>query len=129
MIVVFDSQCLICSAWVHFLLKYDKKRKFRFASIQGNTGQSLVKDQHLKLDNLDTMLLVDGVNVYQHTDAILRVLVAMEGFWKIFVLIRLIPAMLRDPIYRFVARNRYKLLGRKDVCFVPSPADRERFLD
>lgn len=129
MIVVFDSQCLICSAWVQFLLRYDKKKIFRFASIQSNTGQTLVQDQHLELDNLDTMLLVDGEQVYQHTDAILRVLVAMEGIWRMFFVVRLIPAMLRDPTYRFIARHRYKLLGKRNVCFAPSAEDRKRFLD
>lgn len=129
MIVVFDSQCLICSAWVQFLLRYDHEKTFRFASIQSNAGQSLVKEQHLQLDNLDTMLLVDGAHIYQHTDAILRVLVSMNGIWRMFILVRIIPAFLRDPIYRFIARYRYKILGKRKTCFVPTPADRARFLD
>lgn len=129
MIVVFDSQCLICSAWVQFLLRYDKKKKFRFASIQGSTGQALIQHQHLELDTLDTMLLVDGEHVYLHTDAILRVLVALEGCWQLFILVRLIPSVLRDPAYRFIARRRYQLLGMKKSCFIPAPEDRGRFLN
>lgn len=78
-IVVFDAECLVCSAWVQFLLRADKKKRFGFASIQSATGMRLVMQQGLAVDGLDTMLLKDGPNVYLHTDAIIRVLVKLGG--------------------------------------------------
>lgn len=129
MIIVFDAKCLVCSAWVKFLLKYDRMKVFRFASIQGDAGKALVAKQSLDVSNLDTMLLIDGTNVYENTDAIIRVLYALGGAWRVFSVGRLIPPFFRDGAYRFVARNRYRLLGVNEMCFLPDEMDKNRFLD
>ena len=82
MIVVFDAQCLLCSRWVQFLLKHDRRAQLQFASIQGTEGQALLARAGLKVDGLQTLLLVDGPHVWQHTDAILRVLHALGWPWR-----------------------------------------------
>lgn len=128
-IVVFDAECLVCSAWVQFLLKADKKKRFSFASIQSGTGKALVSRQGLLLDGLDTMLLIEGKSVYLHTEAILRVLVKLGGWYRIAWLVNWIPRFMRDPAYRWVARNRYRVLGRREICYLPSDHDKVRFLD
>lgn len=128
-IVVFDAECLVCSAWVQFLLRADKKKRFGFASIQSATGVRLVMQQGLAVDGLDTMLLMDGPNVYLHTDAIIRVLVMLGGWYRLALLGYGIPGFLRDPAYRWVARNRYRFLGRRESCYLPTDQDKARFLD
>lgn len=129
MIVVFDAECLLCNGWVQFLLRHDTRKKFQFASIQGQTGQALLAKAGLPVENLETLLLVDGSRTWTHTDAIIRVLMAMGGPWRLAQLARIIPARLRDPIYRLLARNRYRVFGRTEVCMRPSPDFKERFLD
>jgi predicted DCC family thiol-disulfide oxidoreductase YuxK len=128
-IVVFDAQCLLCSGWVQFLLRHDRQAIFRFASIQGQTGQHLLASQGLKVDGLQTLLLVDGSRSWQHTAAIFRVLHALGWPWRLAWLAWLVPAPLRDALYRLVARHRYRLFGRSSSCMLPPQDQRSRFLD
>jgi len=129
MIVVFDAECLLCSAWVRFLLKHDRAARFRFASIQGEQGKRLLRDAGLRIEGLETLLLVDGESVYRHTDAILRVLKIMGMPWRLSAIARIVPASLRDRMYRFAARNRYRFFGRRETCYLPKPEEAWRFLD
>ena len=129
MIVVFDAQCLLCSRWVRFLLRFDRRAVFQFASIQGRTGRALLSQAGLRVDGLQTLLLVDGNRSWQHTGAILRVLHALGWPWRLAWLLWLVPAPVRDAAYRLVAQNRYRMFGRSDACLV-TPADASRrFLD
>lgn len=129
MIVVFDAQCLLCDGWVKFLLRHDKKQRLRFASIQGVQGLALLRRAGLQVEGLQTLLLVDGDRTWQHTAAILRILHGLGGLWRLAWLAWLVPAPLRDALYRWLARNRYHWFGRSDTCLLP-PADAAwRFLD
>lgn len=129
MIVVFDGQCLLCNGWVQFLLRHDTKKRIRFASIQGAAGQRLLAQAGLKIDGLQTLLVIDGDRSWQHTAAILRVLHALGWPWRLAWVGWLVPAPLRDALYRLGARNRYRIWGRSDTCMVPSPEVAARFLD
>ena len=129
MIVVFDGECLLCNGWVQFLLKHDKQGVFQFAAIQGEVGGKLLADAGLRLEGLQTLLLVDGQRSWQHTDAILRVLHALGWPWRLTAVIRLIPSALRDALYRVIARNRYHWFGKSEQCMMPDPAVAARFLD
>ena len=129
MIVVFDAHCLLCNGWVRFLLRHDHKAAFRFASIQGAAGQRLLADAGLEVDGLQTLLLVDGRRSWQHTAAIFRVLHALGWPWRLAWLAWLIPPFVRNPLYRLVARNRYRMFGRAEVCMLPPPNHQARFLD
>jgi len=129
MIIVFDAQCLLCNAWVQFLLRHDKRRALRFASIQGAHGQAFLAQAGLKVEGLQTLLLVDGDRIWQHTAALLRMCHALGGPWRLAWMAWLIPAPLRDGLYRFAARHRYQWFGRSETCLMP-PADyAQRFLD
>lgn len=129
MIVVFDAQCLLCSRWVKFLLKYDRLGVIRFASMQGQTGQALLAQAGLRVDGLQTLLVVDQGRSWQHTGAILRLLHVLGWPWRAAWLAWPIPAPVRDAAYRLVARNRYRWFGRSDTCLVPPAGQSARFLD
>ena len=129
LIVVFDGQCLLCNGWVRFLLRHDQRGVFRFAAIHGRTGQALLQQAGLQLEGLQTLLLVDGVKSWQHTAAILRILHHLGWPWRAAWLGWLVPAVLRDALYRWVARHRYRIFGWSDRCMVPSPDVAARFLD
>jgi predicted DCC family thiol-disulfide oxidoreductase YuxK len=128
-IVVFDAQCLLCSAWVQFLLRHDRLGRLRFASMQGAMGQRLLAEAGLSVTGLQTLLLVDGPRTWQHTAAIFRVLHALGWPWRLAWVGWLLPAPLRDPLYRWVARNRYRVFGRTVSCMLPPPGSAQRFLD
>jgi predicted DCC family thiol-disulfide oxidoreductase YuxK len=128
-IVVFDAQCLLCDGWVKFLLRHDTHQRLRFASIQGERGAALLQRAGLQVEGLQTLLLVDGDRSWQHTAAILRILHVLGGLWRLAWLAWLVPAPLRDALYRWLARNRYRWFGRSETCLLP-PADAAwRFLD
>ncbi|MFC6281264.1 MULTISPECIES: thiol-disulfide oxidoreductase DCC family protein [Polaromonas] len=129
MIVVFDAQCLLCNGWVQFLLKHDRRGRFQFAAIQGDVGRRLLADAGLQVEGLQTLLLVDRGQSWQHTDAILRILHALGWPWRAAWAAWLVPAPLRNGLYRLIARNRYWLFGRSEYCLVPDSKVAKRFLD
>lgn len=129
MIVVFDGQCLLCNGWVQFLLRHDRAQRIRFASIQSAVGQQLLARAGLQIEGLQTLLVVDGERSWQHTAAILRVLHALGWPWRLAWVGWLVPAPLRDGLYRWVARNRYRIWGRSATCMLPAPEHAARFLD
>ena len=129
MIVVFDSQCLLCNGWVQFLLKHDRTGALQFASIQGKAGARLLADAGLPVDGLQTLLLVDGTQVWTHTAAIFRVLHALGWPWRLAWAAWLVPAPVRNALYVWLAQNRYRLFGRSPTCLLPPLNYSSRFLD
>lgn len=129
MIVVFDAQCLLCSRSVQFLLRHDRKGVFRFASIQGKTGAALLEKAGRQLDGLQTMLLCDDRHVWDESAALLRVMHGLGWPWRLFWVAWLVPAPLRDALYRSLARNRYRCFGRSETCLIPPIKAADRFLD
>lgn len=128
-IVVFDGVCVLCNGWVRFLLRHDRRRRFRFAAMQSEAGHALLAANGLDPDDPASFLLVDRGGAWTDTAAIARVLATLGGPWSIAAFaLRLSPRRLRDAAYRRVARNRYRWFGRHDACVLPSLADRERFL-
>lgn len=129
MIVVFDGECVLCNGWVSFLLRHDKQRLYRFASIQTPAGRTLLAQAGLPVERLDTLLVIEGDRSFRHTQAIFRVLHGLGWPWRAAWIGWLVPAPLRDSMYRWVARRRYRLFGKLDVCAMPSPENAWRFLD
>lgn len=127
-IVVFDGACALCSGWVGFLLRHDRARRFRFAAMQGDTGRRLLAAHGLDPDDPMSFLLLDAAGATTDSDAIIAVLARLGGAWRIARALSVVPRGLRDPLYRWLARNRYRWFGRKDACYLPTEADRDRFL-
>ncbi|HYM86592.1 MAG TPA: thiol-disulfide oxidoreductase DCC family protein [Pseudoxanthomonas sp.] len=125
-IIVFDGVCVLCNGWVRFLLKRDHGH-YRFASMQSPAGRALLVSHGLDADDPSSFLLIEGGRAWTDTDAIGRVLSGLGGGWRIAALIGLIPRILRDPLYRMIARNRYRWFGTT-ACTVPTEAQRSRFL-
>lgn len=129
MIVVFDAQCLLCNSWVQFLLRHDRSGVFKFASIQSEAGKRLLAEAGLEVKGLQTLLLVDGKRTWRHTAAIFRVLDALGWPWRLAWIAWLVPSLVRDPLYRLIAKNRYLIFGRAPTCMIPAPEHKGRFLD
>lgn len=127
-IIVFDAECVLCTANAQFVLRHDRARHFRLASMQNEAGASLYRRFGLDPADPESMIVVDGDRVLKDSDAILAIYVRLGWPWKAIGLLRLVPRILRDPAYRWLARNRYRLFGRRETCWVPSPEDRDRML-
>ena len=126
----FDGYCGLCSGFVTFCLKHDGAGRLKFASAQSPLGQRVVRALGLPDSTLDrTILLIDGDGIYSRSTALLRSCRHLRGWPRLLRPLELIPAILRDPIYDLVARNRYRWFGRATTCFKPPPHTRDRFID
>ncbi len=125
--VLFDGVCNLCDRSVQFVLHHDRKGEFRFASLQSAAARSLVGEA--TASGLGSVLLVDEAGVHTKSEAALRIAARLGAPWSWLSVFRLVPRPIRDGVYGFVARNRYRWFGRKDACPLPPPDVRARFLD
>ena len=127
-LIVFDGTCVLCSSWVAFVLRRDARTRFRFATTQSSTGRALLTANGFEAKNPSTFLFVEEGGASAESDAVIRMFRAFGGAWRIAALARVVPKPVRDAVYRWVARNRYRWFGRRKECFLPSAADRDRLL-
>ncbi|OHC99141.1 MAG: hypothetical protein A2885_19250 [Sphingopyxis sp. RIFCSPHIGHO2_01_FULL_65_24] len=127
-VILFDAECVLCSANARFVLRHDRAGHFRLASIQGEKGAALARAHGIDPRDPVSMLIVEGDHVRRDSDAVLSIYEALGLPWRLMGLFRLIPAALRDPVYRWVARNRYHLFGKRETCWVAPPEHRARIL-
>jgi predicted DCC family thiol-disulfide oxidoreductase YuxK len=128
-IVLFDGVCNFCNASVNFVIDRDPEKRIRFAPLQSEVGQRLLKKFNLSPTALDTLILVEGEKCYTRSTAALRIAKRLKGLWPLLYLFILIPPFIRDAVYDFIARNRYKWFGKTEACRVPTPELKERFLE
>jgi predicted DCC family thiol-disulfide oxidoreductase YuxK len=127
-LILFDGVCVLCSGWVQFIIARDEAAQFRFASIQGATGSAIARQLGIDPENPATNAVVlDGI-AYFKSDSALAALSRLPH-WRWTRVLKLLPRALRDWCYDRVARNRYRLFGRANTCFVPTLDQRARFLD
>lgn len=128
-IIVFDGVCVMCSRWVAFILRRDRRGQYRFAAMQTPSGRSLLVAHGIDPDDPLSFLLLQGGTGYTDTDAIVRILRSFGGGWRVAaVLLSIVPRFIRNPLYRWVARRRYRLFGRRETCVVPTADIADRFL-
>ncbi|MDO6429792.1 thiol-disulfide oxidoreductase DCC family protein [Flavitalea sp. BT771] len=127
--MLFDGVCHLCSSSVQFILKRDRRGIFRFASLQSEVGQSLLRHSGLPADQLDSFVLVENNKVYTRSAGALRVCRKLDGAWPLLSFFRIIPRPLRDAVYNWIARRRYRWFGKNDSCWLPSPEWKSRFLE
>ncbi|MBT2729955.1 thiol-disulfide oxidoreductase DCC family protein [Bacillus sp. ISL-75] len=127
-IILFDGVCNLCNNSVKFIIKRDTSGYFKFASLQGETGQRLLKKHSLNYD-LNSFVLIEKEKVYIKSSAALRVCSQLGGAWRILSMFRFLPPLFRDFLYDIVAKNRYKWFGKEESCILPLPKWKQRFLD
>lgn len=126
-IVFFDGVCSLCNAAVDFLIRHDHRQVLLFAPLQGTSAASHLR--HLSPDQPpDTIVFVDRQGRYERSDAALRIASYLGWPWKALFVLRIVPRPLRDAVYRWIARNRYRWFGQKASCRMPTPEERGRFL-
>jgi predicted DCC family thiol-disulfide oxidoreductase YuxK len=128
-VILFDGVCNLCNGAVQFIIKHDKKNRFRFASLQSGTGQHLLEQYNLPADQLNSFILIENGKAYTRSTGALKVAKKLSGIWPMLYTFMIIPKIFRDSIYDWVARNRYKWFGKKNECMIPAPELKARFLD
>lgn len=128
-VVLFDGVCNLCNGSVQFIIKRDVKQIFKFASLQS----TYAKDQLIKFGlpplGLYSVMVIENGELYQRSDAVLRILANLGGFWYVLSGFKIIPRLLRDALYDAVAKNRYRFFGKKDQCMIPTPELKTRFIE
>ena len=119
-ILLFDGVCNLCISIVQFIIKRDPKGKFKFASLQSESGQALLKKFELPTNDIDSIVFIDGDKYYLKSSAGLHVLKELGGVWKLFYVFIIIPGPLRDFMYNTIAKTRYRIFGKRDTCMVPT---------
>lgn len=127
-VVFFDGVCNSCSFWVRFVIRRDPKVKFRFAPLQSPAGRAAAQALVLPEDPPQSVILKEGNRYFTQSTASLRILKELTGLWPFLYAFIMVPAPVRDAVYRFIANNRYRWFGRESACFVPASELRSRFL-
>ena len=128
-VIFFDGVCNLCTGSVQFVIRHDPSRKFRFASLQSEIGQSVLSEHHLPAESFGSFLLYDQGRLYTKSTAALRVCKQLSGGWKLLSVFLIVPPFIRNAVYDLIARNRYRWFGKKEACWLPTPELKSLFLD
>lgn len=126
-IILFDGVCNLCNKSVQFVIKRDKEKKFRFASLQSDFGQTILTQFNLPTDKFNSFILLENDQVYTRSTGALRMLAHLKG-WKWTRALNIIPAFIRDGVYKIISKYRYRWFGKKDACMVPGADLQDRFI-
>ncbi|MFN8712000.1 MAG: thiol-disulfide oxidoreductase DCC family protein [Bacteroidota bacterium] len=128
-IVLFDGVCNFCNAGINRIITHDPKDRFRIAPLQSDIAKELLAPFGIKAENLDSVALIENGKIYQRSTAALRIARRMSGAWPLLFALIIVPPFLRDAVYDWVGRNRYKWWGKSESCMVPTPDVRRKFLN
>ncbi len=128
-VVLFDGVCNLCNSSVIFIIKRDAQSKLKFASLQSTYGVAQMKLFNLSSSSLNSVLLIKNGHLFQRSNAALEIVSMLDGIWPILYLFKIVPRFMRDFIYDWIAKNRYHWFGKKDMCMLPTPDMKARFLN
>jgi predicted DCC family thiol-disulfide oxidoreductase YuxK len=127
-IVLFDGVCNFCNASINFIIDRDSGNNFRFAALQSETGRKLLEQHGYNNNILDSVVLIKNNRVYKKSAAALEIVRELNGLWPVLYIFKLLPSFILDILYNVIARNRYKLFGKADVCRIPTPQLKQKFI-
>jgi len=126
--VLFDGVCNLCNSSVQFIIRNDRRGRFRFAALQSEVGRELLQQYQLPEKALNTVVLIAGGRAFTRSTAALEIARRLDGAWPICYAAVALPRFLRDSAYNFIARNLYRWFGKQEACMMPSPELKQRFL-
>jgi len=127
-IILFDGVCNLCDSAVQYVIKHDKEDKFRFTALESELGQKIIKHIGIDHKNIDSIILYEpGVAYYYKSAAAIEIVKEFGGIFHLGTVFKIVPTALRNLVYDYVARNRYKWYGKKESCMIPTPELRSKF--
>jgi predicted DCC family thiol-disulfide oxidoreductase YuxK len=127
-IILFDGVCNLCNSGVQFIIKRDSKCHFKFASLQSETGQMLLRKYGIS-NKIDSIIVIENEKVYIKSSAALQISKYLDGCWKYLIIFKVLPSSFRNFLYDILAKNRYRWFGKKDTCMLPTLEMKKRFLE
>jgi predicted DCC family thiol-disulfide oxidoreductase YuxK len=127
-IVVFDAICPLCSSNAQFILRHDRRGRLRLASMQSEAGTALYRRHGIDPANPETLIVAKGERAIRNSDAVIAIWSELDWPWRLASAARLVPRWIRDPIYLWIARHRYRLFGRRESCWLPDSRYSDRLL-
>lgn len=128
-LVLFDGVCNLCNGSVRFLLRRDRRGRFRFAALQSAAGQAALRRHSLSSTQLTTIVAIENGRAWTESAAALLLARRLPWPWPLLAAFTLVPRPLRDALYAWVSRHRYRWFGRRESCMLPSPELADRFLE
>ena len=127
-IILFDGVCNLCNQSVQFVIRHDPKSRFRFAALQSSTGELLLEKHQLNKEELLSVILVVDGKAYDRSRAALEIARRLNGLWPLMYVFVIVPPFIRNFVYDWISRNRYRWFGRTDECMIPTPELKARFI-
>ena len=128
-VVLFDGVCNLCSATVRFLIRHDPKKKLHFASLQSSFGKKILQQFGLESTRLNSFIFLENERIYTSSAGALRLTRYLNHLWPLLTILYIIPPFIRNGVYRWISRNRYKWFGKKEVCWTPAPELKDLFIE
>lgn len=127
-ILLFDGVCNLCDGFVQAVISRDHMKKISYISLQSEAGQALLEKSGLPAD-LDSVVLVEGTKVFTKSDVAFRIFHHLGAGWRLLSYLSIIPRFIRDTVYDWIAKNRYRWFGKKTTCMIPRPEWKDRFIE
>jgi predicted DCC family thiol-disulfide oxidoreductase YuxK len=127
-IILFDGICNFCNYWVNFIIDHDTKNIFKFAALQSEKGSELLDKFNLPKNDFDSFILISQNKVYKKSTAAFEIAKHLNGWPKIISPLRFLPVYITDFFYDLIAKNRYRIFGKKEACRIPTKEEKSKFL-
>ncbi|MGO4730675.1 thiol-disulfide oxidoreductase DCC family protein [Paenibacillus sp. 2KB_22] len=127
-IVLVDGVCHFCQGLTKWIIKRDPEGKYHFASLQSDVAKALLVKGNLSTDSMDTFVLIENEKYYTRSTAALRLAKGLKFPYPLLYVFIIVPKFIRNAIYNWVARNRYRWFGKDEACMLPTPEIKDRFL-
>lgn len=127
-IILFDGVCNFCNNAINFTIERDPSKKFLFAPLQSEAGEKIQKQYNIDSKLLNSVLLIKNGKLLSKSTAALHIVKELKGLWKLMYVFIIVPPFIRDAVYNYIAKNRYKWFGKKESCMLPTPDVKSRFL-
>ena len=127
-IILFDGVCNLCNSSVQFVIKHDTQQKFKFASLQSDVAKSILHDLAADTNSFNSVILVEEGKVHYRSTAALRIAKQLSFPYNLLYAFIIIPPFIRNAVYDYIAKNRYKWFGKQEECWVPTPELADRFI-
>ena len=127
-IVLFDGVCNLCNSSINFIIRHDKKNRFMFAALQSEKGIEILKQYGFNSAVTNSIVLIKNKNIFLKSSAALQIAKSLNGLFPALYIFMIIPPFIRNIVYDFIAANRYKWFGKKEVCMIPTEELKSKFI-
>ena len=128
-VILFDGVCNLCNSSIDFILRWDQQDHFKVGALQSDEGRKLLSRFQVNPEYLDSIVLIENDQIYFRSTAALKIAKKLAGAWPLLYGLAILPVSLRNRIYDWIGKNRYRWFGKKETCRLPTPAEKALFLE